>query len=88
MANRRGVLDMVTNKLHFLGPGDYDLMPALPAGTETFQLTVAPSGHLLLPCDHYQDFDNQQTAGNLTLDSSVMALHSNPTTVEPVTTEQ
>jgi len=88
MANRRGVLDMVTNKLHFLGPGDYDLAPALPAGTETFQLTVAPSGHLLLPCDHYQDFDNQQTAGNLTLDSSVMALHSNPITVEPVTTEQ
>ena len=74
LTNRRAILDMNTKQLHFVGPGDYDLTALLPPGTESFQLRAAPSGHLLLPCNHYQDFDQQQMAGRLTLDATPVTL--------------
>ena len=74
LTNRRGVLDFVNKQLHFLGPGDFDLKTALPPGTESFQLITAPSGHLILPCTHYAEFDEKQKHGNLTLDPSTVSL--------------
>ena len=53
LKNNRAVWDFVTDQLHFMGPGDYDLMKALPPGTDTFQLETAPSGHSVLPCCEY-----------------------------------
>ena len=74
LKNRRAILDLVTNQLHFLGPGDYDLMTALPPGTDTFQLKHAPSGHLILPCNKFQEFDKEQANGKFTLDQTPIAL--------------
>ena len=49
----RAVLDFNTLRLHFCGPGDNEMEKSLPAGTDTFQLELAPSGHLVLPCCEY-----------------------------------
>jgi hypothetical protein len=53
LKRNRAVLDFNTMELHFCGPGDYELPRGLPPGTDTFQLEVAPSGHLVLPCCEY-----------------------------------
>ena len=50
LRKNRAVLDLNTLQVHFLGPGDYDLLSALPPGTDTFQGEIAPSGHLVVPC--------------------------------------
>ena len=49
LRKNRAVLDMSTFKVYFLGPGDYDLMQAMPPGTDCYQGEEAPSGHLVLP---------------------------------------
>ena len=46
-------MDLNTNKIYFLGPGDYDLMRAMPPGTDCYQAVEAPSGHLVLPIGEY-----------------------------------
>ena len=46
----RALLDCSTTQLHLCGPGEYDLAALLPPGTDSFQLEVVPSGHLVLPC--------------------------------------
>ena len=74
LQNKRAILDLVNNQLHFLGPGDFDLRQALPAGTESFQLKQAPSGHLLLPCNKFKEFDKEQANGKLTLDEVPLTL--------------
>ena len=50
LKRNRAVLDVNTNKLYFLGPGDYDLDKAMPPGTDIIQCESAPSGHIILPC--------------------------------------
>ena len=49
----KAVLDFSTLRMHFCGPGDLEVERTLPPGSETFQLEVAPSGHLVLPCCEY-----------------------------------
>ena len=53
LKRNRAVLDVNTNKLYFLGPGDYDLDKAVPPGTDIIQCEVSPSGHIILPCCEY-----------------------------------
>ena len=53
MRNNRAVLDMVNLQLHFCGPANINL--TLPPGTESFQLEISPSGHLVLPCTNFED---------------------------------
>ena len=53
LRKNRAVLDFQTLTLHFCGPGDHDLGRGLPPGTDSFQLEIAPSGHLVLPCCEY-----------------------------------
>ena len=36
-----------------MGPSDYSLDKALPAGSDTYQLEISPSGHLVLPICEY-----------------------------------
>ena len=69
MRDHRVVLDLQKLKIYFVGPGDYDLDKALSPGTVSFELEVAPSGHLLLPCSNFD---------NLSEKEAVSALHSNP----------
>ena len=51
LMDNRAILDMRTQQLHFLGPGDCELN--LPPGTDSYQLEQAPSGHLMLPCSEF-----------------------------------
>ena len=48
---RQGIIDTGNNKLHFPGPGGAQIQ--LSPGSETYDLIDAPSGHLLIPCCHY-----------------------------------
>jgi len=50
---------MHTLKIHFLGPGNYNLNPSLPAGTESYQCELSPSGHIVLPCSRYSGIDRE-----------------------------
>jgi len=61
MRDRNAILDMKTLQLHLCGPGDYDLNPVLPPGTESFQCELAPSGHLVLPCSEYAGVDREES---------------------------
>ena len=56
MERQRTILDCITHKVYFLGPGDYRqrLEDALPPGTQTFQGEIAPSGHWMLPCSNFK----------------------------------
>ena len=76
MSNNRAVLDMVSNQLHFCGPGDVKL--TLPPGTESYQLEVAPSGHLVLPIGDFEAADKAESDGSFKLDpspSKALVLH-------------
>jgi len=53
LRKNRAILDFSTLELYFCGPGEYELGKAMPPGTDVFQLEVAPSGHLVLPCCNY-----------------------------------
>ena len=72
----RAILDMHKGKLHFCGPGDYDLEQHLPPGTKTYDLAKAPSGHLLLPCNLYDKADQQGKASKVQLDKKLISLHA------------
>jgi hypothetical protein len=60
MRRNRCILDMVNLKLHMCGPADIRLN--LPPGTESFQLEIAPSGHLVLPCGNHPPTGNAARA--------------------------
>ena len=53
LRKNRAILDFQKMELYLCGPGDYDLQSCLPPGSDGFQLEVAPSGHLVLPCCEY-----------------------------------
>ena len=60
MRERRTLLDMNTLKIHFLGPGKYELSDVLPPGTESYQCELSPSGHMMLPCGKYTGVDKEE----------------------------
>jgi hypothetical protein len=63
-----------------LGPGNYDLMKAMPPGTSVVQLEESPSGHLMMPCDRYKQFDDEQKNGGLILDKQIsLPVQTQPT---------
>ena len=53
LRKNRAILDLHTMRIYFAGPGDYDLMTAMPPGTDCFQAELAPSGHMVVPCCEY-----------------------------------
>ena len=48
------ILDLGNLRMHIVGPGDFTVESALPPGTDTYDLEIASSGHLLLPCSQFQ----------------------------------
>ena len=48
LRKNRAILDFNTLRLYFCGPGDYELNREMPPGTDTYQLELAPSGHIVL----------------------------------------
>ena len=61
LQENRAILDMSRNVLHFAAPGEITIK--LPPGSETYQLEVARSGHLLLPCDAFKPSGEGRSAG-------------------------
>ena len=53
LREQRAILDLHSLQLHFCGPGDTKL--DLPPGSDSFQLELSPSGHLVLPCGRYEE---------------------------------
>ena len=51
LTEHRAILDMCSNQLHLLGPGETRL--ELTPGTESFNLERAPTGHLMPPFQEY-----------------------------------
>ena len=47
----RSILDVINDKLYFIGPGDVQII--LPPGSRTMDLEISPSGHMLLPCSEF-----------------------------------
>ena len=62
LRKNRAVLDFSTLQLHCCGPGDTEVNKGLPPGTDSFQLEVAPSGHIVLPCCEFKHEGDQQAA--------------------------
>lgn len=57
LTEHRAILDLVSNQIHLLGPGEARL--ELPEGSETFNLERAPTGHLMLPFQQYAKLTDQ-----------------------------
>ena len=55
LTRMKAIIDLSTNQIHLCGPGDYDLASLLPPGTKTIQCEKAPSGHMVMPCDLYNE---------------------------------
>ena len=60
LRRNRAIIDFTTLKLHFLGPGDITVEKALPPGSESFQMEIAPSGHIVLPCCEFAPEERQE----------------------------
>ena len=76
LVQRRAVLDFNTMQLHFCGPNGVEL--DLSNGSESFQLELSPSGHLVLPCANYsgaKEF-SKTPQGRFTLDDKPINLLS------------
>ena len=56
----KAILDTGTRMLHFLGPGDVHIQ--LPPGSISIPLEKAPSGHLVIPINQYDQI-NQKGGG-------------------------
>jgi len=78
----RGIIDTNTMVLHLCGPGDYDIASALPAGTESIQCEIAPSGHMVIPCSEFAELDKRERHGGLEIEHEVAL----PAVVEPIPT--
>ena len=50
----KGVYDAHKNQLHFLGAACLE-KEHLPPGTTTIQCEYGPSGHVMIPIDHYEE---------------------------------
>ena len=59
LTKKRAIIDCQKRQLHFVGPGDYDLETTLPAGTESFQCEISPSGHMVLPCSEFSKTEEE-----------------------------
>ena len=49
----RMIIDTMRNTIYMAGPGEYDLLQALPPGTQQFNCILAPSGHMMIPCAEF-----------------------------------
>ena len=63
-------------ELRLFGSGDYDLAEATPPGTDTFQLELAPSGHVVLLCCKFSTAAGSQAAAEESLSFSRQRLPS------------
>ena len=70
----RAIIDTVHMRYYMCGPADFDLLENLPSGTECVQCERSPSGHMVMPCAHFQEIDKEQRHGGLTVDKEQLVL--------------
>jgi hypothetical protein len=51
LKKNRALIDCVNDRIYFLGEGE--VLVRLPPGSQSHQLIMSPSGHLMLPISHY-----------------------------------
>ena len=66
----RSVIDVVTNTMYFMGPGDYTINQ--PPGSTKYNLVMSQSGHLLLPVSEFAPGASSATSSK---PSRSLALH-------------
>jgi hypothetical protein len=71
MEQRRAILDTGNKKLYFPGPGDVQIV--LPPGSIEVPLQKAPSGHLVMVVDNFENLKPPSTGG---LPEVTMQLHT------------
>ena len=59
----RMIIDTISNEVYMVGPGEYNLMTAMPPGTQRIQCETAPSGHLMIPCADFSAAAPRRTGG-------------------------
>ena len=95
LRDNRALLDFTTNRLYFCGPGDIRIEKAVPPGTECFQLEVAPSGHIVLPCCEFAGngvssrpslslhMEGRDSSGSRTAEAAIPSYPWNTVPIEP-----
>ena len=73
MSGLRGIIDTVNFRFYAAGPGDFDLLKALPPGTKCIVGERAPSGHFAIPCGYFHEFDEAQRLGGLEVEEVACA---------------
>jgi hypothetical protein len=76
LRKNRAILDLNTMRMHFTGPGNYDIERALPSGSQSYQCELAPSGHMVVPCCEY-------VAGTTRREDSELTLHTRSASEPP-----
>ena len=71
MRETRTVLDVTENNWYMCGPGNYNLMEALPPGTDCSELCYTPSGHMAVRCDLFTDYDKRKNTGGIKVEKAV-----------------
>ena len=74
----RAVIDCRTMKVHFIGPGDFDIQASSPPGTKCIQCLTAPSGHMVVSCADFAGLETSENNGGVILQDAV--LHADSST--------
>ena len=77
----RVIIDTAANVVYMAGPGVYELLPHLPAGTRKFNCVTSPSGHMMLPCAEFAVAQDERHRGSLTLHRQLDLLTTADTSV-------
>ena len=72
LKNSRAIIDCNTSRVYFLGPGNYDLPAGLPPGTKEIQCEHAPSGHMMMTIDSFDQLARLESQGGLTIQETVL----------------
>ena len=72
----RALIDTFNKVMYLVGPGEFNLLDSLPPGSEAIQLETAPSGHLVVPCGYYAEYDADSARGGLEIERT-LALQTN-----------
>ena len=79
LVNNRAIIDFDKRVMYLQGPGDVDLDKVLAPGARAYQLEKAPSGHLILPCNHYEELKQQEAkSAKKETDPIVLTVNNKP----------
>ena len=82
----RALIDTFNKVMYLVGPGEFNL-DSLPPGSEAIQLETAPSGHLVVPCGYYAEYDRESSRGGLEIERT-LALQAYRSCASPTNTSE